>query len=88
MESSRNIPALFGVGIVVKIKTRHIILGLLPIITLVVGFGGSVIAQTGPSAAVKNIVLVHDGPHDDLLGEFPYLGPPHGFTPKGMKENL
>jgi hypothetical protein len=28
------------------------------------------------------------GPHRDLLGEFPYLGPPHGFTPKGMKENL
>ena len=28
------------------------------------------------------------GPHDDLLGEFPYLGPPHGFAPKGMKENL
>jgi len=28
------------------------------------------------------------GPHDDLLGEFPYLGPPHGFTPKGVKENL
>jgi hypothetical protein len=28
------------------------------------------------------------GPHNDLLDEFPYLGPPHGFTPKGMKENL
>ena len=28
------------------------------------------------------------GPHSDLLDEFPYLGPPHGFTPKGMKENL
>ena len=28
------------------------------------------------------------GPHADLLDEFPYLGPPHGFTPKGMKENL
>ena len=28
------------------------------------------------------------GPHDDLLDDFPYLGPPHGFTPKGMKENL
>jgi hypothetical protein len=27
-------------------------------------------------------------PHGDLLDEFPYLGPPHGFTPKGMKENL
>jgi len=28
------------------------------------------------------------GPHSDLLDGFPYLGPPHGFTPKGMKENL
>jgi hypothetical protein len=28
------------------------------------------------------------GSHGDLLDEFPYLGPPHGFTPKGMKENL
>jgi len=28
------------------------------------------------------------GPHGDLLDEFPYLGPPHGFTPTGMKENL
>jgi hypothetical protein len=28
------------------------------------------------------------GPHSDLLDSFPYLGPPHGFTPKGMKENL
>src|SRR6266481_5836422 len=27
------------------------------------------------------------GPHRDLLDEFPYLGPPHGFTPKGMKES-
>jgi hypothetical protein len=28
------------------------------------------------------------GPHGDLLDEFPYLGPPHGFTPNAMKENL
>ena len=28
------------------------------------------------------------GPHRDLLDGFPYLGPPHGFTPKGIKENL
>ena len=28
------------------------------------------------------------GPHGDLLDEFPYLGPPHGFTPTGMKANL
>jgi hypothetical protein len=24
----------------------------------------------------------------ELLDGFPYLGPPHGFTPKGMKEIL
>jgi pimeloyl-ACP methyl ester carboxylesterase len=34
---------------------------LLLIITLVLGFGGSVVAQTSPSAAVKNAVLVHGG---------------------------
>jgi hypothetical protein len=28
------------------------------------------------------------GPHSDLLDGFPYLGLPHGFTPKGIKENL
>jgi hypothetical protein len=28
------------------------------------------------------------GPHSDLLDGFPYLGPPHGFTPKGMNDNL
>ena len=28
------------------------------------------------------------GPHNDLLEDFPYLAPPHGFTPKGIKENL
>jgi hypothetical protein len=28
------------------------------------------------------------GPHGDLLNEFPYLGPLHALTPKGMKENL
>jgi hypothetical protein len=28
------------------------------------------------------------GPHSDLLDGFPYLGPPHGFTRKGIKENL
>jgi hypothetical protein len=27
-------------------------------------------------------------PHGDLLDGFPYLGPPHGFTSKGVKENL
>jgi hypothetical protein len=28
------------------------------------------------------------GPHRDLLDGFPYLGPPHGFAPKGIEENL
>jgi hypothetical protein len=28
------------------------------------------------------------GPHHDLLDEFPYLGPPHDFTPTGIKENI
>jgi pimeloyl-ACP methyl ester carboxylesterase len=59
MKGSRNIPSYFPIA--EEIKTRHIILGLLPIITLVFAFGGSVIAQTSTSAAVKNIVLVHGG---------------------------
>ena len=59
MKSSRNIWNHFRIA--AEIKTQRIILGLLPIITFVLGFGGSVIAQTGPSAAVKNIVLVHGG---------------------------
>ncbi|PYS75565.1 MAG: hypothetical protein DMF73_00230, partial [Acidobacteria bacterium] len=59
MKSSRNIRNHFRIA--AEIKTHRIILGLLPIITFVLGFGGSVIAQTGSSAAVKNIVLVHGG---------------------------
>src|ERR1700730_6466002 len=54
MKSSRNI--YFRIT-----AMQRIILGLLPIITFVLGFGGSVVAQTGPSAAVKNVVLVHGG---------------------------
>src|SRR5713101_5824570 len=67
MKRSRHVRNYFRIaaqrqnGIAVEIKTRHLILGLLPIITCVLGFGGSVIAQTSPSAAVKNIVLVHGG---------------------------
>jgi pimeloyl-ACP methyl ester carboxylesterase len=59
MKGSRNIPSYFPIA--EEIKTRHIILGLLLIITLVFAFGGSVIAQTSTSSAVKNIVLVHGG---------------------------
>jgi len=40
---------------------QRVILGLLPIIIFVLGFGGSVLAQTAPTAAVKNVVLVHGG---------------------------
>src|SRR6476660_6700546 len=54
MKSSRNA--------YLRIATKHRrILGLLPIITFVLGFDVSVVAQTGPSAAVKNGVLVHGG---------------------------
>ena len=28
------------------------------------------------------------GPHRDLLGEFPYLGPPHEFTADAIEKNL
>src|SRR5881397_3370183 len=59
MKSSRNVRNHFRIA--AEIKTQRIILGLLPIITFVLAFGGSVIAQTGPSAAVKNVVLVHGG---------------------------
>src|SRR3989442_14774611 len=59
MKSSRNVRNYLRTA--AEIKTQRIILGLLPIITCVLGFGGIVIAQTSPSAAVKNIVLVHGG---------------------------
>lgn len=41
-----------------EIEPRRTILGLLPIIVIVFGLGG-LVAQTGPSAPVTNIVLVH-----------------------------
>src|ERR1700682_6023895 len=56
MKDSRNIQTYF----LTAAKCRRI-LGLLPIITFVLGLGGSVVAQTSPSAAVKNVVLVHGG---------------------------
>src|SRR5882762_6386687 len=59
MKNSRNIRTYFRTA--AEIKTQRIILGLLPIITFVLGFGGSVFAQTTPSAAAKNVVLVHGG---------------------------
>src|SRR5467141_2225460 len=54
MKNSRNI--YFRIT-----ATQRIMRGLLPIITLVFCVGGVVLAQTSPSAAVKNIVLVHGG---------------------------
>src|SRR6266446_7335194 len=59
MRVSRNIRTYFRTA--AETKTRRIILGLLPIITCVLGFGGIVVAQTSTSAAIKNIVLVHGG---------------------------
>src|SRR3982074_804600 len=56
MKSSRNVRKYFQTAA----KHRRIF-GLLQIIAFVLGFGGSVVAQTGPSAAVKNVVLVHGG---------------------------
>src|SRR6266404_2357315 len=56
MKDSRNIRTHF-----LTAAKRRTILGLLPIITFVLGFGGSVVAQTAPTAAVKNVVLVHGG---------------------------
>jgi len=43
------------------VETRRIFLGLLPIITFLFSIGGTSMAQTSTSAAVKNIVLVHGG---------------------------
>src|SRR5438552_18254104 len=59
MKSSRNTQNSFRIA--AEIKTQRIILGLLPIITFALGFGGSVVAQTAPTAAVTNVVLVHGG---------------------------
>ena len=56
MKDSRNIRTYF----LTAAKCRRI-WGLLPVITFVLGFEGSVVAQTSPSAAVKNVVLVHGG---------------------------
>ena len=43
------------------VERRRIFLGLLPIITFLFSIGGTPMAQTSTSAAVKNIVLVHGG---------------------------
>ena len=44
--------------VAVEIGTRRIVSGLLSIVIMMLGLT-IVIAQTSPSAAVKNIVLVH-----------------------------
>jgi len=56
MQDSRDIRTCF----LTTVKWRRI-WGLLPIIIFVLGLEGSVVAQTSPSAAVKNVVLVHGG---------------------------
>src|SRR5437764_13892481 len=56
MKGSRNVRNYF-----LTAAKRRRVLGLLPIITFVLGVGGSVVAQTGPSARVRNVVLVHGG---------------------------
>jgi pimeloyl-ACP methyl ester carboxylesterase len=56
MKGSRNVLNYF-----LTAAKRRRIWGLLPIITFVLGFEGSVVAQTSPSPAVKNVVLVHGG---------------------------
>jgi pimeloyl-ACP methyl ester carboxylesterase len=45
----------------ILVETRRILFGLLPIITFLFSIGGTPMAQTTGSAAVKNIVLVHGG---------------------------
>jgi pimeloyl-ACP methyl ester carboxylesterase len=49
-------------GIAVELSARRIIFfGFLPILAFSFGVGGTLMAQTSTSAAVKNIVLVHGG---------------------------
>jgi hypothetical protein len=44
-----------------QLRTRPIILTLVPIIAMMLGMGKDLMAQTHEAAAVKNIVLVHGG---------------------------
>src|SRR6516162_10522880 len=44
-----------------QLRTKPIILTLLPIIAMMLGMGKDLMAQTHESAAVKNVVLVHGG---------------------------
>jgi len=48
-------------GTAVAIKAGRILFGFLSIFTFMCCFGGNLIAQTGTSIGVKNIVLVHGG---------------------------
>jgi len=56
MQESRNIQKCFPIA-----AKRRTFLILLPIVAFVLGFQGTVVAQTSPSPAVKNVVLVHGG---------------------------
>jgi len=44
-----------------ELKTRPIILTVLPIIAIMLGMGKDLMAQTNTSSVVKNIILVHGG---------------------------
>jgi len=76
MKSSRNVRNCL------RIAAKHRrIWGLLPIITFLVGFGGSIVAQTDQSARVKNVVLVHGGFVDGSGWEGVYkILKKHGYT--------
>ena len=75
MKRSRNVRNYF------RIAKHRGTLGLLPMITFVLGFGGSVVAQTSPSAGAKNVVLVHGGFVDGSGWEGVYkILKKHGYT--------
>src|SRR5690349_16863412 len=42
-------------------RRRIIILGILPVVAVMLGFGRVLLSQSSPSGDVKNIVLVHGG---------------------------
>jgi pimeloyl-ACP methyl ester carboxylesterase len=48
-------------GMTVGHGRRSIIFGFLPIVAIMLGFGGILLSQTKTSGAVRNIVLVHGG---------------------------
>ena len=49
--------------------------------------GSMILGFCNTEAILTNGKVTEDqvGAHGDLMDNFPYLGPPHGSTPKGMK---